>query len=218
MTRPKICASIVNTDLKRIKAVEPLIDLFEVRIDLIGDSWCQVAKALKKPWIACNRIVAEGGKAREKEAERIAVLLQAILIGASIVDLELSTRDLDKMLPHIKEKSQCLLSFHDFKKTPRLTTLKNIVEKQLAAGADICKVVTTAQSFQDNLTLLKLIAEYPKARIASFAMGPLGSVSRILSPLSGGDFTYASLERGQEAAPGQITVDELRNIYQMMNV
>jgi len=216
--KPKICASIVNKDLKAIKAVEALTDLFEVRIDLIGDGWCELAKQLKKPWIACNRIVAEGGKAREKETERIAVLLQAVLLGASIVDLELSTRDLDNVLPHIKEKTQCLLSFHDFKKTPRLTTLKSIVEKQLAAGADICKVVTTAQSFRDNMTVLKLIAEYPQARIASFAMGPLGPVSRVLSPLSGGDFTYASLERGQEAAPGQMTVTELRNIYQMMNV
>ena len=162
--------------------------------------------------------MAEGGKAKQKETERIAVLLQAILIGASIVDLELSTRDLETVLPHIKEKAQCLLSFHDFKKTPRLTTLKKIVEKQLAAGADICKVVTTARNFQDNLTVLKLVADYPQARIASFAMGPLGPVSRILSPLSGGDFTYASLERGKEAAPGQMTVAELRDIYQAMNV
>ena len=36
MIRPEICASIVNEDFDAIKRVEPLVDLYEVRIDLIG--------------------------------------------------------------------------------------------------------------------------------------------------------------------------------------
>jgi len=48
------------------------------------------------------------------------------------------------------------------------------------------------------------------------AMGPLGLVSRILCPLIGGDFTYASMEKGKESASGQITVTELRKLYDMM--
>ena len=87
---------------------------------------------------------------------------------------------------------------------------------QLAAGADICKVVTTAHSFQDNLTVLQLIAEFPKSKMVSFAMGPLGSVSRILCPLVGGYFTYASIEEGKESASGQITVRDLRKLYEVV--
>ena len=47
-------------------------------------------------------------------------------------------------------------------------------------------------------------------------MGPLGSISRALCPLVGGEFTYASIEKGKESAKGQITVAELMNIYDML--
>ena len=55
MKRPRICTVIVNNDLEALKEVKPLVDLFEVRIDLIGDGWQELAKQLNQPWIACNR-------------------------------------------------------------------------------------------------------------------------------------------------------------------
>ncbi len=48
------------------------------------------------------------------------------------------------------------------------------------------------------------------------AMGPLGFASRVLCPLVGGYFTYASIERGKESASGQITVRELKKLYEMV--
>ena len=101
--------------------------------------------------------------------------------------------------------------------TPALDEMKKIVRRQLKAGADICKVVTTAQEFGDNSTVLQLISEFPGVRLVSFAMGPLGYLSRVLCPLVGGDFTYASIKQGKESAPGQITVSELTKIYQMVS-
>jgi len=77
-------------------------------------------------------------------------------------------------------------------------------------------VVTTAQKFEDNLTVLQLIADFPQTKIVSFAMGPLGSVSRILCPLIGGYFTYASIEEGKESASGQVTIGDLKAIYEMV--
>ncbi len=77
-------------------------------------------------------------------------------------------------------------------------------------------MITTAQRFEDNLTVLQLIAESAEIRKISLAMGSLGSISRVLCPLVGGDFTYASIGKGKESAPGQITVSELRKIYEMM--
>ena len=90
------------------------------------------------------------------------------------------------------------------------------MQRELEAGADICKVITTAQGFEDNLTVLQLTAEFPETKIVSFAMGPLGFASRILCPLVGGDFTYASIEEGKESAAGQITARDLRKIYGMV--
>ena len=216
MKKPRICAVIVNNDLEAVREVEPFVDLFEVRIDLIGDGWQELVKQFKKPWIGCNRSADEGGGWEGDEASRIEKLLKAIELGADIIDLELRTTNLKQTMGLIKKRTKCMLSYHDLDKTPSLHDMKGIVRRQLEAGADVCKVVTTAQRFEDNLTILQLISEFPKARIVSFAMGPLGFASRVLCPLVGGDFTYASIEQGRESASGQITVSELRKLYGMV--
>jgi len=216
MKRPRICAVIVSNDLEAVKRVEPLVELFEARIDLIGDGWQELVKQLKKPWIACNRSVEEGGSWRGSESKRREELLKAIELGASIIDVELVTGNLKEIVQLIKKKAKCLLSFHDLKGTPSLDRMREIVQKELEAGADICKIVTTAQRFEDNLAVLQLISDFPKTRVVSFAMGPLGLASRILCPLVGGDFTYASIKEGKESASGQITVKDLRKIYGML--
>ncbi len=214
--KPRICAVITNNYPEAIKGVEPLVDLFEVRIDLIGDGWQELAKQLKIPWIACNRSADEGGKWSGNEARRVEKLLQAAELGASIVDIELRTKNLGKIVPAIRKRAKCLLSCHDLKKTPPLDEMKEIVNRQLKAGADICKIVTTARSPEDNLTVLKLIPEFPGVRIISLAMGSLGTMSRVLCPLLGGDFTYASTGKGKESAEGQLTVPDLAQIYEMV--
>ena len=216
MKRPRICAVIVSNDPEAVKRVEPLVELFEARIDLIGARWQELVKQLKKPWIACNRSAEEGGSWRGSESKRREELLKAIELGASIIDVELVTGNLKEIVQLIKKNAKCLLSFHDLKGTPSLDRMREIVQKELEAGADICKIITTAQRFEDNLAVLQLISDFPKTRVVSFAMGPLGCASRILCPLVGGDFIYASIEEGKESASGQITVRDLRKIYGML--
>jgi 3-dehydroquinate dehydratase-1 len=92
--------------------------------------------------------------------------------------------------------------------------MQDMVRKQLAAGAAICKVVTTARSIADNLAVLQLIRDFPGTNVVSFAMGDMGQISRVLCPLAGGYFTYASVKEGRESAAGQLTVKELRKIYE----
>lgn len=217
MNKPRICAVIVTKDSELIAAIEPLVELFEVRIDLIGNGWQKLAKQLEKPWIACNRSAAEGGSWKGDETRRIEELVEATELGANIVDIEVETKNLAEVIPVIKKRAKCLLSFHQLKKTPPVEEMKGIVNRQLEAGADICKVVTTAQSFEDNLTVLQLIAAFPEAEMVAFAMGPLGLTSRVFCPLVGGYLTYASIEEGKESAPGQITVKQLRKIYGMVS-
>ncbi len=216
MKKPKICVVIVNNDPEALRKIEPFVDLFEVRIDLVGDGWQELVKQLEKPWIACNRMVDEGGRWQGDEVGRIEKLLEAVGLGADIIDLELRTENLKTAIELIKKRAKCLLSFHELRETPPLNSMREVVQKQLEAGADICKVVTTAQKFEDNLAVLQLVSDFPKTRVLSFAMGPMGFASRILCPLVGGDFTYASIEAGKESASGQITVRDLRKIYAMV--
>jgi len=216
MNKPVVCAAITSNNVEAVKAAEPLVDMFEVRIDLIGEGWQALAAQLEKPWIACNRTREEGGNWQDSEARRKEELLKAVRLGAAMVDIELATKNLNNAVSLIKKGARCIISSHNLKETPPLDELEKIVKKELAAGADICKVVTIAQKAEDNLTILSLIPEFPQAKIVAFAMGPMGLTSRILCPLLGGELTYAAIERGAESAPGQITVSELQNIYGML--
>jgi len=216
MNSPRICAVIVDNDLEAVSKVAPLVDLYEVRLDLIGDGWRELVKQLDKPWLASNRTAGEGGRWRGSEAKRTEELVEAVGLGAGIIDIELGTENLIETVKLIKQGAKCLLSYHDLTGTPPLDAMKEIVRRQLAAGADICKLVTTARKFEDNLAVLQLITDFPKARVVSFAMGDLGLISRILCPLVGGDFSYASVAEGKESAPGQLTVRDLNRIYGML--
>ncbi len=218
MNKPRICAVITEANPAALKEVEPLVDLFEVRIDLIGDGWPAVVKQLGRPWIACNRMVEEGGLWHDSEARRVEKLLQAIELGAPIVDIELRTHNLDNVVSAVKKRARCLISAHDLDKTPPLTELRSIINRQIRAGADICKVVTTARGTEDNLTVLSLVAESWPVPVVAFAMGPSGVLSRVLSPLAGADFTYAALAPGKASAAGQITINEMRSIYGTIGV
>jgi len=214
--RPRICAVIVNRDVKIPEELLPLIDFFEVRIDLIGAGWQDVASMLHCPWLATDRSPLEGGRGEADEDERLANLSEAVGLGASMVDVELSMKNAARAVSGFRPRAICVVSFHDFNGMPTYERLVEIVKRQIAAGADICKVVTTAGDFADNITMLRLIKAFPQTRMVALAMGAQGMTSRILSPLAEGYFTYASLERGKESAPGQLTVAELREIYQML--
>jgi len=213
---PQICVTIVNNNLEAVKEIEPLVDFFEVRIDLIGPDWPEMVRFLKKPWIACNRCPEEGGRGSPDQVKRIDELLWAAESGAAIVDIEHRTRGLQDIVPLIKSRARCLISYHDLIETPAYETLVGIAESQIKAGADICKIVTTAHSFTDNLIVLKLISKYPETRMVSFAMGEAGRLSRVLSPLAGGFFTYACMSSGLESASGQIPVRELYELYRTL--
>ncbi|MFC2034084.1 type I 3-dehydroquinate dehydratase [Chloroflexota bacterium] len=216
MKTPRICAVITNNDIKPIRDIETLVDLFEIRIDLIGDGWENLVGQLNKPWIACNRIAEEGGQWQGNEARRIEKLLQAGELGADIIDIELRTKNLERIVLLIKKRAKCLISFHNMEETPPLNEMKEIIKQQIKAGSDICKLVTTAQKLEDNWEVLQLISDFPEVRLVTMAMGQMGSISRVLCPLIGGDFTYASIETGKESAKGQIPVKDLKRIYEMV--
>jgi len=85
---------------------------------------------------------------------------------------------------------------------------------------DVAKIITTAHNPDDTLTILRFLQSNTRSNmpLVSFAMGREGTWSRILSPFYGANFTYASCGRGEETAPGQLTVTELRRIYDILDL
>ena len=91
--------------------------------------------------------------------------------------------------------TKIILSFHDFQRTPSRRDLQKLYARMARWGADVVKIVTFAQSWEDNLNVLGLIP-YATARgqkITAFCMGEKGKMSRVMAPLLGAAWTYASL-------------------------
>jgi 3-dehydroquinate dehydratase-1 len=212
----RVCAAITENNPAGIRQVAPIVDFFEVRIDLVGSGWRELAAGLEKPWIACNRRAEEGGSWQGSESGRIDELLSAIKLGPAMIDIELASPDVTSVIREVNDRAECLLSYHDLRGTPPLDELKGIIEKQMGAGADICKVVTTARNIGDNIEILKLISCFSNKRVIAFAMGEAGYLSRVLSPRVGGYLTYASIEERKESAPGQISVREIQEIHRLL--
>jgi len=197
-------------------------DLIEVRLDYLESiqGLEKVIACASVPLIATNRQYEQGGYRAQDEETRVRDLMKAAQKGFQYVDIELTTRKLAEANSSLRDMGvKPIISFHETACTPTLSEMKKILEAQLGAGAEVCKLVTTANSIEDNVSCFLLLSEMSRmARIVCFAMGSKGLLSRALSPLFGGYFTYASLRKGLETALGQITVSELKQLYRTLGV
>jgi len=228
----KVCVPIPARNPQEIfslirEAESSGVNLIEVRLDYMRefspdniDLLKDIVRVSSVPLIATNRHRGQGGVCTLSEEERIKVLLKAAETGFTYVDLELDTQSLHEIVRRIKAYgAKVIISHHIFTHTPPVRELETIVLRQVEAGADICKVVTMANSIDDSVRCLVFTYEMSgKVNLVCFAMGEMGVLSRVLSPLFGAPFTYISLRRGLETAPGQITIHELRDIYRRMGL
>jgi 3-dehydroquinate dehydratase type I len=226
MSKPRICVVITAKDpYVAVKAINRVLvqspDFIEIRFDYMEKpaGFKKIREATVLPLIATNRLREQGGFWGKVESDRIDVLHSACDAGFNYVDLELGMNSINKTGEYIKSLgAKLIISHHDFDKTPRLQDLTSILRRELVAGADVCKIVGTANGYNDNLVYLRFLTENTGTELVSFGMGMSGIVSRILSPLFGGLYTYASASFGEESASGQPTISDLRSIYKIMGV
>lgn len=145
------------------------------------------------------------------------LLITAIHAGAAYTDLEIEAPAM--MSKRIRrETRECgtvlIRSYHDFSGTDSLEALKALTEKCFALGADIAKIVVTANDDDDSARVLRLYESFDPGRLVAFAMGEKGRSSRIDCLAKGAPHTYAALNEEEAAAPGQMsTASMLANVY-----
>lgn len=191
--------------------------MIEIRLDLLRPdlSASTIREATDLPMIATNRRRDEGGLFSGPEKARTRVLMQAAQQGFDYVDVELRTTNVDALVRQLQQKgAKAIVSHHNTKTTPPLTALEQLLREQRAAGADVCKIVTHAKRDLDNVPCLALVSKHANnAKLVCFAMGEAGVLSRVMSPILGAYFTYASSEAGRETAAGQLPVNRIKAIY-----
>lgn len=223
----RVCVSVLpKTVAEALECVEKAekqgADFIEIRLDALKEynTLSDIPACSKISMIATNKSVKHHGKFLGSETQRKQTLLNAAEKGFEYVDLDLSTSELKSIISDVHGMGvKSIISFHDFNETPSLSEMEKILKKEIASGADVCKIVTTAKSVEDNLTVLNFVSKACKsAKTVCFCMGELGKTSRLLSPLFGGFFTFASLERGKETAAGQLTIQEMRAVYKTLGL
>ena len=203
----------------------------EIRLDrcnLAQDEVEELFSSSDVPLIATCRVSEiraslDDGKTDDRKLDSRAsqkaesLLITAIHAGAAYTDLEIEAPAM--MSKRIRrETRECgtvlIRSYHDFSGTDSLEALKALTEKCFALGADIAKIVVTANDDDDTARVLKLYESFDPGRLVAFAMGEKGRSSRIDCLAKGAPHTYAALNEEEAAAPGQMSTASMRaNVY-----
>ncbi len=117
-------------------------------------------------------------------------------------------------------KLNYILSYHNYEKTPKLKYLIQILDYSRKISADYYKIVTYANSFIDNYSILKLleIANRKSINLISHCMGENGKSGRFLAYKNGSKFFYSSYKSNYETASGQIPLEYLSQIFRVKNL
>src|ERR1700674_415619 len=132
------------------------------------------------------------------------------------MELQSASRVKPQQLQRLRSKAALILSYHDYRATRKL---EETLEKMVAIPADFYKLVTTATTLYDNVAMMKFLEKQSdKHSLIGLCMGEQGIISRVLGVRAGSVFTFAALSPDEKTAPGQVTAQELRNVYRIEQV
>jgi 3-dehydroquinate dehydratase I len=223
----RICVSILpKTNLEALSLIERAekaqADLIEVRLDCleISRKLSDIVKSTKLSLIATNKLQSEKGYFTGTETEHQQTLLNAAKSGFEYIDVDLSGPKHKETISKVKlSGAKPIVSYHKYDGALSISEMQNVLKEEIDSGANVCKIITTAQKIEDNLPTLNFISSTSgKTKMVCFCMGENGKISRLLAPLFGAFFTFASLEQSSETAPGQISISEMKTAYTLLGI
>ncbi|MED3794607.1 type I 3-dehydroquinate dehydratase [Niallia alba] len=235
---PKICVSLIGRTEQELREEAALlkereIDIIEWRADYFSEvdninRVTQVLPHLRKmigniPLLFTFRTLKEGGERQIDEEDYFSLNKSVLETGMiDLLDIELFMEEVTiKQVINMAHSHQIavILSNHDFEKTPSKEEIIFRLQKAQQLGADIPKIAVMPQSVKDVLTLLDATAtmkeEAPDQPIVTMSMGGRGAVSRMAGEIFGSAITFAAAKKA--SAPGQIPIEELRNILTVVH-
>ncbi len=216
-------ATIANNDIeiikKQISQSTPLADAIELRLDYCDkidiEQIKQIRVNITLPVIFTLRKKSQGGIIEIEEEERLNLIVQLASLHPDYLDIEYDVpkkwlKTLHQNFPQIK----LIGSYHNFTETPQ--NLSYLLETLSQPEFFAVKIATFANNICDTLRLLIFLKNHhQKYRLIALAMGEYGQISRILAPIFGGFATYACIDQVNATAPGQMTLQEINEIYRL---
>jgi 3-dehydroquinate dehydratase/shikimate dehydrogenase len=218
----QICVTLTEETttglVDRMADLAGIADLFEIRGDMVLDlDLLTLLRSKTRPLVFACRPISEGGRFQDNDTQRRMVLLEAVKRGFEYVDVELSSDFMDVMIE--KSGSGLIVSHHDFQATP--DDLQSLYDTACRKGADIVKLAVTPRSIADVARLLGFARQVARAGarpLIPIALGPLGTLSRVLAGRYGAPFTFACASPGAEAAPGQLPAALMADLYRVRSI
>ena len=226
----KVCVAIIGSTaaemLEKASAVVKETPFLEFRLDYLEKPLLALPKLkhfftdnTAATGIATCRRTANGGKFSGNVAAEIEVLSKAASAGFHIVDVELESAAAMKKgeLQKLRDTGVALIiSHHDFTATK---DLDGIYKRIAPFHPDFIKIVPTAKTLVDNVTLMRFIERMEDhTNIIGICMGDAGIISRVLGVRAGSAFTFAAASIGEETGPGQIAARTLIETYRIDQV
>jgi len=216
--KDRICAVVAaRTPLEMARQMRKALRFsrtIELRWDWLGkristrETWEWLARDPRRKLnmlIATCRPRNAGGHFPGSVHEQLVWLMLAVRIGCRWYDIEheFASRFDRKWI----RGGQRLVSLHDFRSTPK--NLRQIVARLHACDADAVKIATQCNSIADSLRVLALAKG--RKNVIAVPMGEIGLPARVLALREGSALAYAAV--GEKTAPGQLTLDEMKNLY-----
>lgn len=226
----RVCVAITGATpdemLQRADAALQETSFLEFRLDYLQDplnGLDQLKSFLRDnstaTVIATCRREEFGGKFRGTVEAELKILLLAATNGFPIVDLEIESAERlpVKQVHGLRDSGTALLiSHHNFQATGDLDAVYRRIQ---AFEPALIKIVPTAKTLVDNLTLIRFLERVAdRSDVVGISMGDVGMISRVLGLRAGSLFTFASATAGEETGPGQIDVRTLLDIYRVEQV
>ena len=215
-----ICTVIQHRNLQEILDILEHCEMAEIRLDRcsVSDNDIRLCFSSDVPLVATCRVgevLASDSSLNSVSASMVAEkrLVAAIEAGARYVDVEVDApRSMAKRVRRaaMENGTVFIRSWHDFEGTAPLPALRSMVGKCLKEGAEIVKIVTMAQCAADAGNMMSLYDGAAPGSLLAFCMGDYGRETRLGCLKKGAPYTYAALDAGDVAAPGQFTADEMR--------
>jgi len=209
----KICVVLGGIPFHKCLKLASSYPLVEVRLDRlkVDPEKIEILSMQCRQWIATCR------PGNMTERERTILLAASIRAGAEYVDVEYDAEpNYRNELINLAKRLKCkvIISYHNFESTPDIDSMDQIVQQSKGMGADLVKLVVTANSHNDCALIMSLYSTHDN--LLAFAMGEIGKITRIAAPFLGADFTYASVDEAHEIAPGQLTASQMEVIYKLI--
>ncbi len=198
--------------------IEYRADLNDViNVDIIKSHLKKISGELTLPLLFTLRDKSEGGNFYGTDEQRN-IIYSEILDLVDAIDIESSLAESsNNVIKTAHSKNiKVVLSYHNFEKTPELSSLYKIVDKCFERGADIAKIATMCKTKKEAEQLISLTVKHDN--IAAVGMGKYGRLTRISAPASGSILTYAFTDSKDSPVPGQFTIEELKSAWKSAGI